>query len=90
MLYYIQNGVRRALAAREAGQQTVRARIYLSGKRPVLRRLNLEDLRSPKWKVKTDARFLRIEPPIHEPIEVEPFGEIGQSRSVPLSEVELY
>jgi hypothetical protein len=62
-VFYIHNGVRRALAAREAGQRTIGALILRPGKTPALRR--------------------RI------PIEVEPLGERGQSRSVPLAEVKL-
>lgn len=88
-MFYIQNGVRRALAAREAGQQTIRALVHKAGKRPVLRRLDLDLLYSPKSRVESDARFLRIRPPIKTPIEVEPLGEPDQSRTVPLVDVDL-
>jgi hypothetical protein len=82
-VFYIHNGVRRALAAREAGQRTIGALVLRPGKPPVLRRL------PPKKRVELDARFQRIRPPIRNPIEVEPLGARGQSRSVPLAEVKL-
>jgi hypothetical protein len=88
-VFYIHNGVRRALAAREAGQRTVGALILRPGKLPVLRRVALDRLFSPKKRVEADARFQLIRPPIRIPIEVEPLGERGQSRSVPLAEVKL-
>ena len=87
--YYIQNGVRRALAAREAGQLTIRAYINRPGQRPTLRRVSLEQLFLPKRRVEIDARYMRIQPPIREPIEVDPLGQPGQGRAVPLQDVRL-
>jgi len=88
--FFIQSGVRRALACREAGRKTVPAVVYRPGQPPTFhRRMSLAKLCSPKATVERDARFLRIVPPVDEPIEVEPLGERGQPRSVPLSKVRL-
>jgi hypothetical protein len=88
-MFYIHSGVRRALAAREAGQRTIGAIVHRAGKPSVLRRVALDHLFSPKRRVEADARFQLIRPPIRTPIEIEPLGEPGQSRSVPLADVKL-
>jgi hypothetical protein len=88
--YFILNGVRRALASREAGRKTVPAIIYQEGKAPKKRpRLRLSSLFASKATVELDLRFLRIEPPIFSPIEVEILGRRGQPRSVPLAKIRL-
>jgi len=74
---YIQNGVRRALAAREAGRKTIGALFHSAGTKPKRRRVSLDQLYSPKAKVEQDARFFRIQLPIEEPIEVELLGQPG-------------
>jgi hypothetical protein len=51
--------------------------------------MRLDRLLSPKESIERDSRFLRIEPPIDEPIEVEPLGEPGQPTVVPLATVAL-
>ena len=56
---YILNGVRRAVAVREAGKKTIQATIHRAGKSPVSRRIALDRLFSPKARVELDARFYR-------------------------------
>ncbi len=87
-LFVIQNGVRRAVASREAGRVTIPAVIRRRGEKTERRpRMRLDQLLSPKSSIERDSRFLRIEPPIDEPIEVEPLGESGQPAVVPLAMV---
>jgi hypothetical protein len=87
---FIHNGVRRALACREAGRKTVPAVVYREGRKPELHpRMRLDRLFSPKATVARDVRFLRIVPPIVSPIEVELLGDRNQPISVPLSRVRL-
>ena len=87
--FYILNGVRRALATREAGRRTIWALFHQAGTRSVLRRVPLDRLYSPKDTVEKDARFFRIHLPIDKPIEVEALGLSEQSPAVPLSKVKL-
>jgi hypothetical protein len=94
--YYIQTGVRRCVAAREAGLTDIPAIIYEPGKLPVPTRLLLSQLHSPKFSVVRDLRYIRnteyptlvlkTEPP---PIEVEPLGLPAQGRSIPVLQVTL-
>jgi hypothetical protein len=51
--------------------------------------LRLDQLFSPKTSVPLDARFLRIQPPIHTPIQVQPLGLPGQVSTVPLNQVTI-
>jgi hypothetical protein len=95
-LYYIKEGVRRAVAAREAGMPDIPARIIEAGKPDVLVRIALDQLYSPKRVILRDVRYIRhteyptvvlkTEPP---PIDVEPLGAPQQSSAVPLSQVLL-
>jgi hypothetical protein len=88
--YFILNGVRRALACRDAGLKTVPAIIHREGREPELRpRMRIASLVTSKQTVLRDLRFLSIVPPIHEPIEVEPLGARAQSSGVPLATVRL-
>lgn len=87
--FYILNGVRRALTAREAGRKTIRALFHKSGMKSKQRRVSLDQLFSPKTKVELDARFFRIQTPIEEPIEIELLGQSGQMPVVPLTKVKL-
>lgn len=88
--FFILDGVRRALAAREAGRKTVPAIVFREGQAPELRpRMPLASLYSPKDAVTYDLRFLQIVPPIDEPIKVEPLGARAQPRSVRLAAVRL-
>lgn len=77
------------MAVREAGRRTIQALIHRSGKSPVVRRLALKQLFSPKARVELDARFYRVLLPIKTLIDVEPLGEPGQLPVVPLAKVEL-
>jgi len=44
---------------------------------------------SPKTTVPLDSRYLNIQPPIHSPIQVQPFGLPNQPPSIPLRNVIL-
>ena len=87
--YYIQSGVRRAVASQQRLLTEIPAIIYRSGRTPVNSRLNLSQLYSPKAEITRDQRFIGIVPPIHTPIEVEPLGLPVQLPSVPVSQVRL-
>ena len=94
--YFIEQGVRRCVAAREAGLSDIPAIIYEPGKPPAKARIPLDQLHSPKTSVPRDARYiryaeyptlvLRTEPP---PIHVQPLGLPRQPKSVPLRRVAL-
>lgn len=94
--YYIEQGVRRSVAARMAGNVDIPARLYVPGQPVKSMRIPLDQLHSPKTFVIRDYRFirrteyptlvLRTEPP---PIEVEPLGLPGQTKSIPLAQVAL-
>ena len=94
--YYIKEGVRRAVAAREAGRKDIRAKIIEDGKPDVFTRIPLDQLHSPKPMVLRDHRYIRnteyptlvlgTEPPA---IGVEVLGAPRQSRAIPLSQVLL-
>jgi hypothetical protein len=94
--YFIQSGVRRAVAAREAGRDDIPALIVEAGRPDVLARVRLDQLHSPKVAIDRDHRYLRnceyptrvlgTQPP---PIEVEQLGLPHQGPSVPLSQVIL-
>jgi hypothetical protein len=93
--YFIQNGVRRALIARELGQTTIRANIYRQAGGAILgQQVELNQLYSPKTEVDRDTRYnslkLRIaaEGQLRE-IELEPLGEQGQPHAVELAQVLL-
>jgi hypothetical protein len=85
MKYYVLQGVRRCVAAREAGKTDILAEINEVGKPDVLRQIPLADLYSRKSAVLRDYRYVRYteyptlvlktEPP---PIIVEPLGMAGQ------------
>jgi len=94
--YYVLDGVRRSVAAREAGRADIPAKITELGKPSVLTRIPLDQLHSPKPEVLRDYRYvryteyptqvLRTEPP---PITVEPLGLPGQLPTTPLFQVSL-
>jgi hypothetical protein len=94
--YFIKDGVRRSVAAREAGLSDIPARIVELGKPDFVTRIRLDQLHSPKPVVLRDLRYIRgveyptfvlkTEPP---PIDVELLGTSGQGSSVPLSQVVL-
>jgi hypothetical protein len=94
--YYVSAGVRRCVAAREAGLPDIPAIVYEPGKPPVRTRIPLDELFSPKAVIQRDYRYiryteyptlvLRTEPPA---IEVEPLGLPNQSQAIPLAQVQL-
>src|SRR5438045_8939765 len=94
--YYIKNGVRRAVAAREAGWTDLPAALQQTGKADVLLRVVLSQLHSPKPWIPRDLRYIRnveyptqvlqTQPP---PIEIESLGAPGQGASVPLAQAKL-
>jgi hypothetical protein len=95
-LFYIKEGVRRAVAAREAGLSSIPARIIELGKPDVDTRVLLDQLYSPKRVIPRDYRYIRdteyptlvlkTEPP---PLDIEPLGAPGQAASIPLAQVIL-
>jgi hypothetical protein len=87
--YYIQEGVRRSVAAREAGLTQVPATIFREGQAPVTTQVPLNQLFSPKPEIPLDSRFLGIQPPIRVPIILEQLGLPGQLPTVPISEVTI-
>jgi RHS repeat-associated protein len=87
--FYIENGVRRSVASREAGLSDIPATIYREGHIPENTTLRLDQLFSPKAEIPLNQRFLNIEPPIHTPIAVQPLGLPGQLPTVPLDQVKI-
>ena len=87
--YYIQEGVRRSVAVREAGLTEVPATIFVEGQAPVTTTLPINQLFSPKAEIQLNSRFLNIQPPIRVPITVEPLGLPGQMPTTPLPNVKL-
>ena len=94
--YYIRNGVRRAVAARQAGWADIPARFVEAGKPDVYFRVALNQLHSPKPQIARDYRYIRnTEYPTHvlrtqpPPIEIELLGLPGQFVPVPLAQVVL-
>jgi hypothetical protein len=94
--YYIREGVRRAVAARDAGWTSLLAQVVVAGQADQVLRVQLNQLHSPKKLILRDSRYIRdteyrttvlkTEPP---PIEVAPLGESGQSAAIPLAQVVL-
>jgi hypothetical protein len=100
MRYCIKEGVRRAVAAREACLSLVPAILEQSGRpdKPIFARI--DELYSPKTEIVNDQRFQDILRDMQAPagrasfaaagrLHVEYLGEPGQSASIPLKDVEL-
>jgi hypothetical protein len=94
--YYIKEGVRRAVAAREAGWKDIPARIIEENQPDVFARLSLDQLHSPKAAILRDHRYIRYaEYPLRvlgrqpDPIDVELLGAANQSKATPLAQVVL-
>lgn len=94
--YFIEQGVRRSVAAREAGLPDIPAIIHEPGKPPTMARIPLDQLHSPKASIVRDSRYVRhTEYPTHvlktapPPIHVQPLGLPGQSVTTPLMKVAL-
>jgi hypothetical protein len=94
--YLIKAGVRRCVAAREAGLKDIPAIVIELGKPDVFVRIPLNQLYSSKAEILRDYRYIRYteyptlvlktEPP---PIHVEPLRRRAQKTSTPLSQVIL-
>jgi len=93
--YFIQSGVRRSVAAREVGQVDIAAILFDPGSPPVVTRIPLDRLHSPKPLIPEDHRYLtRNLWPAQRgstapPIEVEPLGLPGQGPATRLKDVRL-
>lgn len=87
--FFIENGVRRSLVSQNAGLSEIPATIFRPGSAPTTTTLRLDPLMSPKSTVPLDSRYLNIQPPIHSPIQVQPFGLPNQPPSIPLRNVIL-
>ncbi|HMF97681.1 MAG TPA: RHS repeat-associated core domain-containing protein [Vicinamibacterales bacterium] len=87
--YFIEDGVRRAVAARERGETTIPAIIHEPGKPPVRVDIPLDQLNSPKPVVPRDQRMVNalMQPSPPPPISVSPMP--GPVPSVPLADVKL-
>jgi RHS repeat-associated protein len=87
--YFIEDGVRRAVAARERGSPTVPAIIHEPGKPPVTADIPLSQLNSPKPIVPRDQRMVNtlMQPGPPPPISVSPMP--GPVPTVPLADVKL-
>jgi hypothetical protein len=89
--YYISDGVRRSLAARESNISFVRALLKREGMPDQFTQVHLDQLHSPKASIDLgDARFRPTLTPNYTPIEIEPLGLPGQSQTVPLLDVEIH
>jgi hypothetical protein len=94
--YYILQGVRRCVVARDAGLQDIPATIYVPGKTPVTTRIPLSQLHSPKQAILRDYRYIRyteyptlVLKTVPSPIAVEPLGTPGQKQTTPIAQVML-
>ena len=93
--FYIADGVRRCVAARELGLNDIEAKVVVPGKPDYLAVLYLNELFSPKTTIDRNARDLRIELAMSAGkqlpcIEVQPLGGVaGQTRTIPLAKVRL-
>jgi hypothetical protein len=98
MEYYIEDGVRRAVAALEAKLQSILAILHESGKPPATVLVNLDRLHSPKSSLsRSSPRYLRAVQGMLSPqgragmpeIHLQPLGEPGQKSTIPLAHVTL-
>jgi hypothetical protein len=98
MEYYIEDGVRRAVAAREAKLQGILASLFESGKPPTTILVKLDQLHSPKASISQSApRYVSVVKGMSSPqgrarmpeIHLQPMGEPGQKSTVPLAQVAL-
>ncbi|HEX5272622.1 MAG TPA: hypothetical protein VFW33_19125 [Gemmataceae bacterium] len=96
--YYIAEGVRRSVAAREAGLKVIRAILHEPGQPDRVVYVAPDQLHSPKRSISaSDPRYQRaahgMATPASRsampPIEIEPIGAAGQTGSVPLKDVQL-
>jgi hypothetical protein len=96
--FFIENGVHRAIAARENGLLLIPAVLYESGAAPRTIWVRLDQLHSPRRSIsRSDPRhnYPALEQAMGSPqgrsrmppIEVQPLGAPGQPSSVPLAQV---
>ncbi|NNJ27377.1 hypothetical protein [Alienimonas chondri] len=98
--YYVAGGVRRSVAAREAGAATLPAMLFRDGFPPQPIDVPLAALHVPETKdviSRTSSRYRQVlvdlprilTGTMNAPIEVQPLGARGQSASIPLAAVRL-
>jgi len=96
--YYIAEGVRRSVAAREAGMKLIRAILHEPGQPDRIVYVAPDQLHSPKRSISaSDPRYQRAAQGMATaagrnampPIEIEPLGSAGQTGSIPLQNVQL-
>ena len=96
--YYIAEGVRRSVAARESGIKVIRAILHAPGQPDRVVYLSPDQLHSPKRSITaSDPRYQRAAGGmatatgrnVMPPIEIEPLGCAGQTSSIPLKDVQL-
>ncbi len=96
--YYIAEGVRRSVAAREAGLKLIRAILHEPGKPHRIIYVSPDQLHSPKCSISaSDPRYQRaalgMSTPTGRnampPIEIELLGSAGQTSAIPLKDVLL-
>jgi hypothetical protein len=96
--YYIAEGVRRSVAAREAGLKVIRAILRQPGQLDRIVYVSPDQLHSPKHSISaSDPRYQRAAAGMATPagrsamppIEIEPLGAAGQTSSIPLKDVQL-
>src|SRR5262249_6369761 len=98
--YFIEDGVHRAIAARENGLAAIPAVLYESGKAPRRIVVALNSLHSPKRTIsRSDPRhnYQTLESAMATiigrsrmpPISLQPLGAANQPRSIPLAQVQV-
>lgn len=96
--FYIENGVFRAVAARENGLPMIQAVLYESGLSPRMIWVKLDQLHSPRASISRSNKrhnYPALEAAMGTaqgrakmpPIDIQPLGSPGQSASVPLAQV---
>ena len=98
--YYVAEGARRSVAAREAGASTIPAVLFRDGFAPAPLDAPVAALHVPANKnavSRTDSRYRKVESGLPRllngilklPIAVQPLGVPGQTASIPLAAVRL-
>ena len=98
--YFIEDGVHRAVAAREIGLRMIPEILFVNGQPPQRIMADLKDLHSPKSVIsRSDPRhnYCRLEAVMATvlgraripPISLQPLGVPRQKRSIPLAQVQI-
>ncbi len=98
--YFIEDGVHRAVAARENGLRMIPAVLFVDGQPPRTLMAQLKDLHSPKSVIsRSDPRrkYGALESAMGTvqgraripPISLQPLGASGQKKSIPLAQVRI-